>query len=261
LKRVILVIIGVIAVWSVCLAGIVSAAKAGYSFIVYQGSTPTVNGVVEPNEWNDSYIDYFYSGWTKTTNIWAVKWAGTYPDIHEYWCIELFTITTNDTGDFFQISMDTTQSGGTAPTADDFLVNYTAYGTLTAYKGTGTDWALFTGYTVGTDITIASSFSASPKDATPHWIIEIDFYQFVGTFGLGVNNNARVVAYDASNASAGVIMWPPYSSADVPDTYGAGTSDLSGTTIPEGLTVGIMVALSSIAVIVSIRYFRKRPKI
>jgi hypothetical protein len=32
-------------------------------------------------------------------------------------------------------------------------------------------------------------------------------------------------------------------------------------TIPEGLTVGVMVLLSSVAVIVSIRYFRKQPKI
>jgi hypothetical protein len=31
--------------------------------------------------------------------------------------------------------------------------------------------------------------------------------------------------------------------------------------IPEGLTVGVMVLLSSVAVIVSIRYFRKQPKI
>jgi hypothetical protein len=261
LKKSIFVIIGIIAVCSVCSAGIVSAAKAGYSLIVYQGSAPTVNGVVEPNEWNDSYIDYFYSGWTKTTNIWAVKWAGTYPDIHEYWCIEFFDDTTNDTGNFFQISMDTLQDGGTAPQADDFLINYTAQGTLTAYKGTGTGWAVFTGYTMGTDITIASTFSASPKDATPHWTIEIDFLKFSGTFNLGIDNNARVAAYDASNTSAGVITWPPYSSADVPDTYGAGTSDISGGTIPEGLTVGVMVALSSIAVIVSIRYFRKQPKI
>ena len=32
-------------------------------------------------------------------------------------------------------------------------------------------------------------------------------------------------------------------------------------TIPEGLTLGVMLALSTIAVIVSIRYFRKQPKI
>jgi hypothetical protein len=32
-------------------------------------------------------------------------------------------------------------------------------------------------------------------------------------------------------------------------------------TIPEGLTVGLMVLLSTVAVIVSIRYFRKQPKI
>jgi hypothetical protein len=30
--------------------------------------------------------------------------------------------------------------------------------------------------------------------------------------------------------------------------------------VPEGLTIGVMLAMSAIAVIVSMRYFRKRPK-
>jgi hypothetical protein len=34
----------------------------------------------------------------------------------------------------------------------------------------------------------------------------------------------------------------------------------AGPPIPEGLTIGIMVLLSTATVIVSIRYFRKRPK-
>ena len=47
------------------------------------------------------------------------------------------------------------------------------------------------------------------------------------------------------------------------DTQGnKGTSTLTvDHTIPEGLTLGVMLALSTIAVIVSIRYFRKQPKI
>jgi hypothetical protein len=260
MKRAIFVIFSIITVCSLCLAGTVNAAKPGYSFIVYQESAPTVNGQVAAGEWTDAYIDFFYSGWTMTTNLWAVKWSGTYPNIHEYWCIEIFTDTTNDAGDFFQISMDTAKDNAATPQTDDFLINYTAAGIM-AYKGTGTDWALFTGYVVGTDITIATSFSASPKGATPHRIIEIDFYKVAGTFGLQINNNARVAYYDASNPSQGVIMWPPYSSADVPNTYGDGTSDIAGGTIPEGLTIGVMVLLSSFAVIVSTRYFRKHPKI
>ena len=47
------------------------------------------------------------------------------------------------------------------------------------------------------------------------------------------------------------------------DTQGnKGTSTLTvDHTIPEGLTLGVMLALSTIAVAVSIRYFRKQPKI
>ena len=263
MKRAILATLSIIAVCSLCLAGTVNAAKEGYSFIVYSESAPTVDGTVAADEWTDAYIDFFYSGWTMTTNLWAVKWAGAYPEIHEYWCMEIFTDTTNDAGDWFQISMDTLKDGGTAPQADDFLINYTGHTAagLKAYKGTGTGWAEFTGYVIGTDLTIATSFAASPKGATPHWIIEIDFYKVAGTFALQIDNNARVAAYDASNPSAGVISWPPVSSADVPNDYGDGTSDISGGTIPEGLTIGVMVLLSSVAVIVSSRYFRKQLRI
>jgi hypothetical protein len=263
MKRAILATFSVIAVCSLCLAGTANAAKAGYSFIVYSETAPTIDGQITAGEWTDAYIDFFYSGWTMTTNLYGVKWAGTYPEIHEYWCMEIFTDTTNDAGDFFQISMDTLVDNAATPQADDFLINYTGHTAagLKAYKGDGTGWVLFTGYVVGTDITVATSVSASPKGATPHWIIEIDFYKVAGVFALQINNNARVAVYDASNPGAGVIMWPPYSSADVPNDYGAGTSDISGGTIPEGLTIGVMVALSSVAVVVSARYFRKPKKL
>jgi hypothetical protein len=53
-------------------------------------------------------------------------------------------------------------------------------------------------------------------------------------------------------------MWPPESSADVPNDYGY--SVISYDTIPEGLTIGVMLLLSTVAVVVGTRYFRKRPK-
>jgi hypothetical protein len=262
MKRRMLVTLGLFFACSLCSVGTVSGAKAGYSFIVFNMSAPTINGSVAAGEWTDAYIDFFYSGWTMTTNLWGVKWAGTYPDIYEYWCIEIFTDTTNDPGDYFQISMDTLQDNAATPQTDDFLVNCTGHtpAGILAYKGTGTDWAPFTGWVSGTDLTIATSFSASPKGATPHLIIEIAFFKVTGTFALGINNNARVAYYDASNPGVGAIMWPPYSSANVPNDYGAGTSDTSGGTIPEGMTIGAMVLLTSVAVIVSYRYFPKLSK-
>jgi hypothetical protein len=73
---------------------------------------------------------------------------------------------------------------------------------------------------------------------------------------MGYLNNARLEVYDASTGKT--LMWPPYSSADVPNEYGAGAT---GSVVPEGLTIGLMLAVSSVAVAVSIRYFRKQPKI
>ena len=152
-------------------------------------------------------------------------------------------------------------AAGAAPQADDFLINQTGHlaAGLKVYKGTGTGWAEFTTWAVGTDLTVATSVAASPKSATPHWIIEIRFLK-TGALALGYNNNPRVAVYDASNAAQGVLMWPPYSDANVPNTYGLGATEY-GMNYPEGLTIGVMVALSSVAVIVSSRYFRKRSRI
>ena len=241
-------------------AGTANAAKAGFSLVTYMGSTPTINGQVAAGEWTDCYIDFFYSGTAMTTNLFGVKWdmaAG----IDENWVIELVTDTTSDAGDFFQISMDTTQNGGTAPQTDDFLLNYTGHdGTgLRVYRGTGTGWTLWTGYALGTDLVIATSVSASPKSATPHWIIEIDFEK-QAAFALGLNNNVRLAAYDASTPGQGVISWPPQTSADNPNDYGVNNSDIAGGSIPEGLTIGLMALLSSFGLIAGSRYFRKRSK-
>lgn len=263
MKKALLVAFCVATLCSVCLIGIANAAKAGYSFIIFSGATPTIDGKwTTTSEWTDAYQDRLYSGWTMTTNVVACKWSASsdFTSIWEHWLIEVVTDTTNDARDFFQISVDTLQDGGTAPQTDDFLINYTGHSTLNVYKGTGTGWALFTGYTLGTDLTIANSSSASPKSATPHWIFEITLNKLT-VFAMSLNDNVRVAAYDASNPSAGVLSWPPMSSADVPNDYGAGTSDIAGGTIPEGLTVGVMLLLSSVVVVVSSCYFRKRPRI
>jgi hypothetical protein len=259
MKKAILAAFSIIAICSLCLAGTVIAAKAGYGFSIAEGASVTIDGAVSPaTEWDDSYKDFLYSGWTMTTSFFRAKWDMT---PNENWLIEILTDTTNDAGDFFQLSYDTLQDGAAAPQADDFLINYTGHTAagLKVYIGTGTGWATSSAV-VGTDVVVSTSIAASPASATPHWIIEIQISK-LGTFAMQYNGNPRVAAYDASNPAAGVLMWPPMSSADVPDTYGTGTTDMSGTPIPEGLTIGVMVALSSVAVIVSTSYFRKQPKI
>jgi hypothetical protein len=266
MKKMILAILAVIAVFSICFAGIVSAAKEGYGFTIggAESVDPTFNGAVAAGEWDtDSYQDWLYNGWTKSTSFFRDKW-GTAPAICECWCIEVLTDTTNDAGDYIKFSVDcgsgfsTPPVGGAAPSATAWQLTVTGHpGTVTMQQGTGTAWGAWAAPVSGTDYNVATSIAASPSSATAHWIIEI--YLDKGTAGgvlaMGYNNNARLEAYDASTGQT--LMWPPLSSANVPDTYGAGTT---GAVVPEGLTIGVMVALSTIAVIVGTRYFKK-PKI
>jgi hypothetical protein len=259
-KRAILLILGIIAVCSVCSVGIVSAAKVGYGFAMDEGADVTTDGKISPStEWDDSYKDFLYNGWTMSTSFYRCKWGMT-PGVCENWLMEILTDTTDKPDDYWEICVDPTQSGGSAPQTTDFMVNWSDAQGVKAWLGTGSGWTAFTAAVVGygNDVFANTTISASPASATPHRIVEIYLYKF-GVLAMGLSCNERLEAYDANTGQT--LMWPPYSSANVPDTYGTGTTDISGATIPEGLTVGVMVALSSIAVVVSIRYFRKQPKI
>ena len=67
----------------------------------------------------------------------------------------------------------------------------------------------------------------------------------------------RIGAWDATNSK--VISWPPDASPDVPNEWGTLTG-YTGTPIPEGFSILVIVLLSSVAVIVGFRYLRKHPK-
>jgi len=256
MKKAILIALGVIAVCSVFLAGTVIAAKEGYGFQISQGEEITVDGAVSPaTEWDDSYKDFLYDGWTMTTNFFRDKW-GMDPAISEGWLLEILTDTTDDAGDNFKFTCDTLVDGGAAPQADDFKIEYTG-GTTTIYAGTGTAWGT-SAAVLGEDVIIATSIAASPASATPHRIIEV-WIMKQGVLAQGLSNNAMLSYTDAGAGKT--FMWPPESSVDSPDTYGMGETLLGADPIPEGLTVGVMLSLSAVAVLVSTRYFRKPPRI
>jgi hypothetical protein len=65
--------------------------------------------------------------------------------------------------------------------------------------------------------------------------------------------------YDASNDTAGVQSWPLDSSPDVPDEWGLEIGTTSN--IPEALTIGVVILLSSVAVAASFYFLRKRPQV
>jgi hypothetical protein len=250
--------------------GNVKAYKAGFSVDDGTGTEPTMDGKWTTNdEWTDSFKDQLYGGFD---GIFRVKYASSYPDwVHQYFLIELFSDNTNDAGDYWQLCYASAAEftfpdysnppGGTTPGTTCLRIDFVGHAQagLTIYKGTGTGWGVLTGYTWPTNIQIVDSISASPSNSTPHWIVEIKVDHMYSGFGIAPNFWIRVAAYDASNSAAGVKAWPPESSVNVPDDWGLMTA--LQTAIPEGLTIGVMVLISSVAVIVSTRYFRKQPKI
>jgi hypothetical protein len=185
-----------------------------------------------------------------TNNTYRVKWAAASANLwYDQWLFEILGDTTNDTGDFIQICYDPNLDGGAAPQADDYLVNYTGHGTTAKlYKGTGTGWTL----TSDLEVVVASKISASSSSATPHWIVEIDFENPWESTG------DRMAAYDATTNTT--LMWPPQTSANIPNDYGLSEISYDVVTIPEGFSLGAMVVLSTGAAFVGIRLFRKQPK-
>ena len=259
MKKTILAFLIAVAVCSLFLAGTVSAAKAGYVLPNYQGADISADGAVGTGEWTDSFGDWLYDGWTKSTSIMKHKFEmGGTPSIADLWLVEVLSDTTNDAGDFFTFSFCSSLDNALSPQTDDICVNYTRSATK-IYRGTGTGWAIDAAIVLGTNVIIASSTAASPASATPHWIIELKFDKSGGIAGTSFDSNVRLAAYDASAGKT--LMWPPLSSPDVPNDWGLNDySSFAGGTIPEGLTIGVMVLLSSFAVIVSYRYFRRQPK-
>ncbi len=57
---------------------------------------------------------------------WRQKW--TYPEnIIEHFLIEFFDDDTNDTGDYFQLCVDTNANGGTAPQLNDIRIDWVGH--------------------------------------------------------------------------------------------------------------------------------------
>ncbi len=241
-----LAILIIIALCSMCIASLVSATKPGYTQTDGTGALVTVDGIISSGEWEDSYKGYLYNGSTLTNNPYRVKWAELNSNFWwDQWLFEILSDTTNDTGDFIQICYDSELNGGATPQTDDYMINYTEHGKVAVFKGTGSGWAP----TTEMDVVAASSMSSSNASATPHWIIEIDFENPWESTG------DRMAAYDASTNTT--LMWPPETSANVPNDYGY--SEISYETIPEGLSVGAVVLLSTAAAFVGMRFLRKRP--
>jgi hypothetical protein len=240
--------------------GNVLATEPGYSVITenYAGTAITLDGQwTSTSEWADAWNEYQFPAANARFMYKMVA-----PDLTTYsmtWLVE-FNDATNDAGDKWVICIDGNQDGGTAPQSDDVKMEITGHTTLQVYVGNGTGWS--PSNALNTVPKWSNNLTTSTYIAANHWVLEI-YADKAGLGSWGANpppEGLYVGMYDASNPSQGSQGWVawPATSADIPNRWGSiGTY---GTEIPEGLSLAVAVALSSVAIVIGTIYLRKRPK-
>ena len=227
-----------------------AAERTSWTTVVY----PTIDGMwTSDDEWTDGEI---------TTIGEDVAFRSTWDfvsmeEVYTRWLVEFLSDTTDDPEDYWEVCIDGDQSMSSAPEAGDYKFVITGHTDLVWYEGDGTGWAVTE--LDASEMEWASSLSDSPTNSTPHQILEFVINKGGGTVQMGILWNIRIAAYDASNPEAGELAWPEGSDADVPE--GWGLENYTSETIPEGLSFGVLVLLSSAAVIVASVVFRKRSRI
>jgi hypothetical protein len=235
--------------------GTVMAGNPDYSIIEYTGGvTPaTVDGEwTTTDEWDDAL----------TVPISDNAIFRYYADITIYSCeflVEIFDDNTTDAEDYWQFCFDDGNLGGSAPQSSQYRIDIIGHTDVIIYTGDGSSWVESSSTPSDIALTWADSISASPLNSEPHWILEFTFIKTTALIPSSPPTGLRVAFYDASNSEAGVQAWAPDSNVDVPDEWGL-ISTYSGDAIPEGLTFGVMAALSSIALLAGSQYLRKRSK-
>ncbi len=270
MKKIQIALICVLSIFVIAFAGNATAYNASFTHTCYYSETvsPTIDGLFSSGDWAASAsVPFGTNGVIRT--MWTLA-----PVVYACFFIETWD-TTNDAGDYWEICFDSTTAGadtppngGAAPQADDFKLVITGHDSPTVqwYKGTGTAWTPITpsGFS---DIAVfqqAQSLSASPSYATPHYMWEMHIDK-TNTAGLGITamgyNWAQYVAYyDAHAGGYGLQSWPPSPALDTnPNSWGYVPYEFAAA--PEGFSIGILVVLSSTAVIASAVLIRKRSEI
>jgi hypothetical protein len=236
--------------------GTVMAYNADYSIIEYWEVNPsTIDGKwTDADEWHDVTVQYMPSS-SGHVALFEYKMLSDYSTFNMRYLIE-FADSTNDPGDVFQICVGTA-SEATAPTENDMKFEYTGHTTLKTYLGTGTTWSLTDNPAT---YEVKDSLTASPHDPANHYVFEFSFDKYVYGWGsVAPPDGLRIACYDASNPGQGWIAWPPTSTPDNPNSWGA-IADYSTEAAPEGLTIGVMLLTSSVVMLSAYYYLRKRPK-
>jgi hypothetical protein len=217
---------------------------------------PTIDGMwTSEDEWTDGGDITMIGENVVFTSTWSMLSMDPIT-VTTNFVVEILDDDTDDAGDYWEICIDGLVDGGSTPQSGDFKIKVVGHTDLTVYEGDGTGWGEVT--PEDGELVTAESISDSPTNSTPHWIIEFTILKTAGTILMDPEWVFRLAVYDESNSEAGVRAWPPDSDADVPDEWG-----LQGYTqeqIPEGLSFGVMVLLSSAAVIGASVVLRKRSK-
>lgn len=259
MKRVLTIAFSTLMLCSLLLAatGIANAGNPDYDVIEHGSVTvATVDGTwTDADEWTDTPSDLFMTGTADGRFGYNIQ---DFTNLGLEWIVEIFTDDTDDAGDYWEICTDNGESGGTAPDSGDFKVVIMGHTTLTLYQGDGSGWTEVT--PEAGEITWENTIAASPWNSTPHWILEIvDSSKTAGTWQIATQppTGMRIAAYDANNQT--LAAWAPGDYADVPDEWGR-IADYSQEPVPEGFSIAIVVLLSSVAVVASVYFMRKRPK-
>jgi predicted secreted protein len=232
----------------------------------YGGTSPDHGkNTVQTSDGGYAMVGYTSSFGAGSQDCWLVKtdasgnmlWNKTYGG------------TGNDQGDGVTQTSDggylltgRTQSFG-AGGMDMWLIRTDSSGNMLwnkTYGGTGVDYGVFSiltldgGYAV---VGFTASFGAGSND---FWLVKTDAsgnMQWNMTYG-GAANDQSTSIVQTSDGGYALGGWT--------NSFGAGDydfwlvkTDASGV-VPEGLTIGVMMALSTIAVMVSLRFSRKRSK-
>jgi hypothetical protein len=261
-KKSVLIVFAILALCSLLLTNVVAvnaAAASGYTRTDTPTNTEyanTVDGAWDPvEEWFDAQF---------TGNVSTIIDFGSTWDMGDYvtsrWIVEFFNDNTTDAGDYWEIDVDNADGGGAEPASTNFKIRIDGHETLTVYQGNAGAWDPIT--PEADELIWNNSITTTPWSSDPHWVLEIDIAKNGPTAFAGPTWGVRVAAYDDSNPGQGEVAWPPESSADVPDGWATqGYTSDPYWFVPEGLSIAIVVLLSSAAVAVSLYSLRKRPKI
>jgi len=244
MKKAVLLAFCILMLCSSLLIGIAIAGEPGYTLMeAYGGVAVTVDGRwTSGAEWSDAYILPMVGTTLGANGIWAYKMVmgDTY--------LMSFLIespdNTNDAGDLWTICIDGANDGGSAPNSNDIKIEIVGHTTLRMYVGNGTGWSTM----ANTGVTWKDSLATSTYNSANHYILEVQADKgALGAWGANPPPHALYVSmYDASNASAGTVGWPP-TSANSPGRWGVITT--YDTAVPEGFTIAFVAVLSTIAVI------------